>query len=54
MKVWKVLQLIGVLLLLVGVVVRVGGEFYGMWMVVIGLVLYAIGRIGAWMKSPNP
>ena len=36
MKAWKILQIVGVLLLLVGVVVRVGGEFYGMHMALLG------------------
>ena len=38
MRAWKVVQLVGVLLLLLGVVIRVGGEFYGMWLVIVGYV----------------
>ena len=51
MKAWKILQIVGVLLLLVGVVVRVGGEFYGMHMALLGLLMFVVGRLGAWLKS---
>lgn len=51
MKAWKIVQLVGVLMLLAGVVIRVGGEFYGMWLVVFGVLLYAIGRVSVWLTS---
>jgi hypothetical protein len=54
MRAWKVVQLVGVLLLLLGVVIRVGGEFYGMWLVIVGVLMYAIGRIASWLKSDQP
>lgn len=50
-KLYKGLQLAGVLLLLIGVVVRVGGEIYGTHLALLGLVLFAAGRIGAWWKT---
>lgn len=54
MKTWKLLQLAGVLLLLLGVVVRVGGEYYGTVMAVFGVLLFAVGRIMAWLRSDGP
>lgn len=51
MRHWKIVQLVGVLLLLLGVVIRVGGEFYGMWLVVIGVMLYALGRVMVWLTK---
>jgi hypothetical protein len=48
----KALQLVGVVLLLFGVAVRTGtGEFYGTWLAFIGLLMYAVGRIGAWWRN---
>lgn len=52
MKVWKITQIVGFLLLALGVVIRAGaGEFYGTWMAVIGLLVWAAGKTGAWLKS---
>lgn len=51
MKTWKIVQLVGVLMLLVGVVVRVSGEYYGVPLAVTGVLVYAVGRIAAWLKS---
>lgn len=51
MKAFKILQILGVLLLLLGVIVRVGGEFYGMHLAILGLLLFVVGRLGAWMRS---
>ena len=51
MKALKIAQIIGVLILLIGVVVRVGGEFYGMHLALLGLLTFVVGRIGAWLKS---
>lgn len=55
MKAWKIVQLVGVLLLLFGVVVRVGaGEMYGTALAFVGAVIFAVGRIGAWLRSDQP
>lgn len=55
MKAWKILQLVGVLILLAGVAVRVGtGEIYGTAMILLGAVAFAVGRIGAWLRSDRP
>lgn len=55
MKTWKIVQLVGVLALLFGVVIRAGaGEFYGMYLVLLGVLLFAVGRVGAWMKDDRP
>lgn len=54
MKPWKIVQLVGVLVLLLGVVIRVGGELFGMWLVILGVVSYTVGRIAAWLKSEQP
>lgn len=52
MKKFKIAQLIGILLLLVGVIIRAGtGEFYGMWLVVIGLLIYTAARVWAWIAK---
>jgi hypothetical protein len=49
-KTLKVIQLVGVVLLLLGVVIRVGGEIYGTHTAVLGVLLYAFGRIALWLK----
>jgi len=54
MRNWKIAQIIGVLVLLVGVVVRVGGEINGTLIALIGLLVFVAGRIGAWLKSDKP
>jgi hypothetical protein len=54
MKAWKIAQIVGVVLLLVGVVIRVGGSFYGMHLALLGLLVYVVGRLGAWLKSDRP
>jgi hypothetical protein len=48
----KVLQLIGVLALLLGVVIRVGtGELGGTVIAVLGLLLFVLGRLAAWWRA---
>jgi hypothetical protein len=50
-KKFKALQLGGVLLLLLGVIVRAGtGEYWGTGVAVLGVLLYALGRVLAWWK----
>lgn len=52
MKELKIAQVIGVLLLLFGVIVRAGtGEIYGMYFVILGVLIYATARVTAWVKS---
>lgn len=52
MKKLKVTQLIGILLLFLGVIVRAGtGEFWGMYLVVIGILTYAVAKVTAWIHS---
>lgn len=51
MKAWKIVQLVGVLLLLLGVVIRVGGEFYGMHLALLGVLMYTVGRVTLWIKK---
>jgi Na+-driven multidrug efflux pump len=47
----KLLQLIGVVLLLLGVIARAGaGEFWGTWLALIGFLLFAAGRVIAWLR----
>lgn len=51
LKRYKVIQLVGVLILLLGVIVRAGaGEYYGTGMAVLGALLFAVGRVAAWMR----
>lgn len=52
MKKLKIAQVIGILLLLLGVIVRAGaGEFYGMYLVLLGILVYAVARVAAWIQS---
>lgn len=51
MKAWKIVQLVGVLLLLLGVVIRVGGEFYGVHLALLGVLIYTVGRVTLWLKK---
>jgi cell shape-determining protein MreD len=52
MKNLKIAQVVGVLLLLFGVIVRAGtGELYGMYFVLFGILIYATARVIAWVKS---
>lgn len=51
MKAWKIAQVVGVLMLLLGVVIRVSGEFYGIHLALLGLLLYAVARVATWLKS---
>ncbi len=52
MKKFKIAQVVGVLLLLFGVIVRAGtGEIYGMYFVLLGIIIYATARVMAWVKS---
>lgn len=47
----KLLQLVGVLLLLVGVIARAGaGEYWGTALALFGVLLFAVGRVLAWLK----
>lgn len=55
MKRWKITQLAGVLLLLLGVVARVGaGEYWGTGAMMLGTIMYAVGRVGAWLRTDAP
>jgi RNA polymerase subunit RPABC4/transcription elongation factor Spt4 len=50
-KKYKVLQLVGVLVLLFGVIVRAGtGEYWGTAVAMLGLLLFVAGRLGAWWR----
>ena len=52
MKGWKITQLVGVLLLLVGVAARVGADaMWGTALLLVGAIVFAVGRVGAWLRS---
>lgn len=51
MKKFKIAQVVGVLLLLFGVIAGVGGENYGMYFVLLGIIIYAFARVMTWLKS---
>lgn len=51
MKTWKIAQLIGVLMLLAGVVIRVNGEIYGVHLAMLGLLIYVVAKVTLWIKS---
>lgn len=55
MKAWKITQLVGFLILIVGVIIRAGtGEYYGTGLTLLGVIVFAAGRVGAWLKSDRP
>lgn len=55
LKHWKIIQIVGFLALALGVVVRAGsGEYWGTGVAMLGVLVYAIGRVGAWLKSDRP
>lgn len=55
MKAWKITQIVGFLLLAIGVIARAGaGEYWGTGLAMLGVVVYAVGRVGAWLKSDRP
>ena len=50
-KAFKALQLIGVVLLLLGVIARAGaGELWGTAVAMLGVLMFALGRVLAWWK----
>lgn len=52
MKKLKIAQLVGVLLLLVGVIIRAGtGSADGMYLVIFGVLIYTISKVSAWIIS---
>lgn len=52
---WKVVQIIGVIALLLGVIIRAGaGEIYGTAIAALGVVIFAVGRVAAWLRSDRP
>ena len=51
----KIIQIVGFILLMLGVIIRAGaGEYYGTVIAVVGVLIYATGKVGAWLKSANP
>lgn len=55
MKAWKLTQVAGFLILAFGVIVRAGsGEYWGTGVAVLGVLIYAVGRVGTWLKSDRP
>lgn len=55
MKAWKITQIIGFLLLAVGVIARAGaGAEWGTALGMLGVIVYAVGRVGTWLKSDRP
>lgn len=52
MKRWKIVQVIGVLALLLGVILRAGaGEIYGTAIGAVGIIIFAVGRVATWLLS---
>lgn len=55
MKAWKIIQIIGFLALITGVIARAGaGEYWGTGLAMAGVIVLAIGRVGTWLKSDRP
>ena len=52
MKKLKIAQVIGIVILLLGVIIRAGtGEYYGTVLAVLGVLIYAIARVTTWIQS---
>lgn len=52
MKTLKLVQIVGVLILLFGVIVMAGAkEHYGTFFALLGLLIYAVARLTTWVKS---
>ena len=51
MRALKITQLAGVLILLIGVVMLVGKEYLGTLPIILGTIMYAVGRVGVWMVA---
>ncbi len=48
----KVVQLMGVMALLLGVIIRSGtGDLFGTALALLGLALFVLGRLAAWWHS---
>lgn len=55
MKPWKITQIVGFALLVSGVVVRAGtGDYVGTGIGMLGVLVFAVGRCGAWLRSEQP
>lgn len=52
MKKWKIVQIIGFLILVIGVITRVGGEYVGTFVAIVGLLVFVVGRLAAWLNEP--
>ena len=52
-KTFKIVQIVGFIVIISGVLLRVSGEIYGTGVGVFGVLIYAIGRVGAWLKSDS-
>lgn len=51
-KGWKITQIAGFLLLVVGVIGWAGaGEHWASGLTFLGVIVLAVGRVGAWLKS---
>ena len=55
MKTLKIIQLVGFLLLALGVIIRAGaGEYYGAVIAFFGFFVYVTARVIAWIQSGKP
>ena len=49
MKAWRIIQVVGVLVLTVGILLRIGNQDSGTVVAVVGAIVYALGWLGAWL-----
>jgi hypothetical protein len=49
MKAWRIVQVVGVLVLTVGILLRIGEQDYGTRVAATGALVYALGWLGAWI-----
>jgi hypothetical protein len=50
MKVWRIIQVAGVLVLTVGILLRIGDQAYGTMVAAIGALAFVLGWVVAWLN----
>ena len=48
----KITQLVGVLMLLIGVAALVNEAYWGTLPIIFGTLIYAVGRVSLWLAKP--
>jgi len=54
MKTLKIIQIIGVLILLLGVIIRTGtGDYSGTAIAMLGILIFTVSRLTLWVQSKS-